>query len=250
MQPTRQRTGAASEPAASIPKGQRLYVIGDVHGRSDLLDRIAHMIEKDAAAKPCPDASCIFLGDYIDRGPGSNAVLTRLAAKDWPLSFKALCGNHEQMLLRFLNDATYLEAWQRFGGLETLYSFGIDVNKVKQESAYQDAQDRLVELLPEPVIGFISSAPSSHEVGDYFFCHAGIRPGVALADQREEDLLWIRDEFIESTAQHEKVIVHGHTPVEEPENKFNRINIDTGAYITGTLTCLVLEENERRFLKT
>jgi len=244
------RSIATRRRAGSIPEGRRLYVIGDVHGRRDLLDRLAQAIRSDLAAEPARDPLCIFLGDYIDRGPHSAEVLERLSTNDWPLPFVALRGNHEQMLLTFLDDENYLEAWRHFGGLETLYSFGIDVHKVLQTSAFGDAQHRLKELLPASTIDFIAATPSSYQLGDYYFCHAGIRPGIALADQREQDLLWIREEFTESSAEHEKIIVHGHTPVEQPEVKFNRINIDTGAYITGTLTCLVLEDNVQRFLST
>jgi predicted MPP superfamily phosphohydrolase len=241
---------AATVDAASIPAGHRLYVIGDVHGRSDLLDALANIIEKDAAASLGPETGCIFLGDYIDRGPHSKKVLDRLAAQDWPLPFLALRGNHEEMLLRFLTDASYLSAWQRYGGLETLYSYGIDVQKVMKAQAFDSAQEALLAAMPQEVVDFVAATPNSYMLGDYFFCHAGIRPGIALAEQREEDLLWIREEFVDSTAEHEKVIVHGHTPAERPEVKLNRINVDTGAYITGTLTCLVLEADQQRFLMT
>jgi serine/threonine protein phosphatase 1 len=249
-QSTGERSIATERRAGSIPEGRRLYVIGDVHGRGDLLDRMAQIIRSDLAAEPACDALCIFLGDYVDRGPRSAEVLQRLSTSDWPLAFVALRGNHEQMLLKFLDDAAYLEAWRHYGGLETLFSFGIDVHKVLQTSDFAGAQQRLKALLPASTIDFIAKTPSSFQFGDYYFCHAGIRPGVALADQLEQDLLWIREDFTESTAEHEKIIVHGHTPVERPEVKSNRINIDTGAYITGTLTCLVLEENKLRFLST
>jgi serine/threonine protein phosphatase 1 len=245
-----ERSIATRRRVGSIPEGRRLYVIGDVHGRSDLLDRVGKLIGSDLAEEPARQPLCIFLGDYVDRGPRSAEVLQRLATQDWPLPFVALRGNHEQMLLRFLNDEAYLEAWQQFGGLETLFSFGIDVHKVLQASAFAEAQHRLKALLPTSTIDFVAAMPSSFQLGDYYFCHAGIRPGVALADQRDEDLLWIRGDFTGSAAEHEKIIVHGHTPVERPEVKFNRINIDTGAYITGTLTCLVLEDDRLRFLST
>lgn len=241
---------AARLDAASIPARHRLYVIGDVHGRSDLLETLAQKIESDAAAAHGLETGCIFLGDYIDRGPHSKEVLARLAARDWPLPFLPLRGNHEEMLLRFLTDANYLGAWQRYGGLETLYSYGIDVHKVMQEEDYEAAQEALLAVLPQKVIDFVGAMPSSYLLGDYFFCHAGIRPGIALAEQADEDLLWIRDEFVESTVEFEKIIVHGHTPTEQPEVRLNRINIDTGAYITGTLTCLVLENDQQRFLMT
>lgn len=240
----------ARRRAASVPDGQRLYVIGDVHGRKDLLDRIAYDIKSDLASAPVKRPFCILLGDYIDRGPDSAGVLALLSVGDFPVPFVALRGNHEQMLLTFLHDETYLEAWRRFGGLETLHSFGIDVQKARQPSGYAEIQRQLRAALPPAALKFVAETQTSCQVGDYYFCHAGIRPGIALAAQRDEDLVSIRDEFVRSHADHGKIIVHGHTPVEQPEVKANRINIDTGAYITGTLTCLVLERDTRRFLST
>lgn len=231
----------------SLPQGRRLYVIGDVHGRDDLLAQLVREIESDLTG--CSqDAETIFLGDYVDRGPRSADVLQRLTAGDWPLPFVALRGNHEQMLLRFLNDATYLKAWRHFGGLETLLSFGINGPKALEAGAYDDAQRELKSRLSPSTMEFLATIPTSSQLGDYFFCHAGIRPGVALANQKDDDLLWIRDEFTMSQVQHEKIVVHGHTPVEKPEIRSNRINIDTGAYISGVLTCLVLEGCSQRFL--
>lgn len=235
--------------AAQQADERRLYAIGDIHGRADLLDRLAGSIATDCAGYP-QGALTIFLGDYIDRGPKSADVLERLSAEDWPVPFIALRGNHEQMLLRFLKDATYLDAWRRFGGLETLSSFGINGMHALDRASAEEVQRELVLRLPPSLLEFLVSTPTHCQTGRYYFCHAGIRPGVPLAQQTDKDLLWIREAFTDSQVQHEKTIVHGHTPVEEPEVRKNRINIDTGAYMTGVLTCLVLQGEEMRFLST
>lgn len=240
----------AERPSPTLPDGQRLYIIGDIHGRQDLLERIARDIAADLAANPHPRPLAVFLGDYIDRGPNSAGVLSQLAARSFPVPFVALRGNHEQMLIDFLEDEHCLEAWRHFGGLETLHSFGIDVQKARQVSGFADARRQLAATLPQAIQKFLAATASKYQLGDYFFCHAGVRPGVPLEAQRDEDLLWIREEFIDSTADFGKVVVHGHTPVDEPDVRANRINIDTGAYATGRLTCLVLERDTRRFIST
>jgi serine/threonine protein phosphatase 1 len=233
-----------------VPEGQRLYVIGDIHGRLDLLDRIAREITADVSAGSPPQPLGVLLGDYIDRGPDSAGVLARLSARDFPIPFVALRGNHEQMLLDFLEDERCLESWRHFGGLETLHSFGVDVQKARQVSGFAEAQRHLRAVLPPKMLKFLLATASRYQLGDYYFCHAGIRPGVALDAQRDEDLLWIRDEFVHSTANHGKIVVHGHTPVDQPDIRENRIDIDTGAYATGKLTCLVLERTTRRIITT
>ncbi len=240
---------SAERPGASVPDAERLYVIGDIHGRQDLLDRLAHLIAADVAAGS-PRPLGVLLGDYIDRGPNAAGVLARLSTRDFPIPFVALRGNHEQMFLDFLEDERCLESWRHFGGLETLHSFGIDVQKARQVSGFADAQRQLKAVLPPKVLSFLNATATKYQLGDYFFCHAGIRPGVALEAQRDEDLLWIREEFVQSAADHGKIVVHGHTPVERPDVRENRINIDTGAYATGMLTCLVLERDTRRFITT
>jgi len=237
-----------NELHASVPTGVRVYAIGDIHGCSGLLDRLLATIEREISAHPAPEPMIVFLGDYIDRGPRSADVLSRLAHGSLTTPTVALRGNHEEMLLRFLGDPTYLGAWRQFGGLETLHSFGIDVSHLLSEDDYQRARTQLQSMLSPELVAFIGETKMHVSVGDYFFCHAGVRPGVTLSAQRPEDLLWIRDEFLASSADHGKVIVHGHSPVEQPELKPNRINVDTGAYLTGVLTCVVLEGNTRRFL--
>jgi serine/threonine protein phosphatase 1 len=237
-------------PVASAPDGHRIYAIGDIHGRADLLDTMARTIEADLASDPVTSASAVFLGDYVDRGPHSARVLERLAQGDLPIPFVALRGNHEQMFLNFLEDPEYLSTWRQFGGLEALHSFGVDLRDAREGRDYQRAHAELTEAMSPEVRTFLEQTATSYQAGDYFFCHAGVRPNVPLASQLDKDLLWIRDDFLRSTAYHGKVVVHGHTPVGEPDQRPNRINIDTGAYVSGRLTCLVLEGQNQRFLST
>jgi serine/threonine protein phosphatase 1 len=224
--------------------------VGDIHGCAHLLDRLAELIKIDLAERPVENAQAVFLGDYIDRGPHSAAVLSRLGQGDFPIPFLSLRGNHEQMLTAFLNDALYFDVWRRFGGLETLHSFGIPITNLREPDDFRRAQENLKETLSSEIVRFLEGTLVCHALDDYFFCHAGVRPGIPLASQRDEDLLWIRNDFLASRLEHGKLIVHGHTPVDAPEERENRINIDTGAYLSGTLTCLVLEGTSRRFLLT
>ena len=228
----------------------RVYAIGDIHGRLDLLDALACEVKADLEHGLSKDAVSIFLGDYIDRGPDSAGVVERLMIGDFPTRIVALRGNHEAELLRFLEDDTILEEWRRFGGLETLTSYGVDVEAVLRGQGYKTAQAALKRNLPLNHLKFLERTPLSCEVGDYFFCHAGVRPNVPLDRQDERDLLWIREEFTNHRNPFGKIIVHGHTPTPEPEILANRIGVDTGAYATGRLTCLILEGQDRRFIST
>lgn len=241
-----QVSDARSAPA-SAPPGLRIYAIGDVHGRLDLLLEMAKKIEADLGLGPA-EALTIFLGDYVDRGPSSAQVVERLSGGDFPTPLKALRGNHEDALLKFLDDAAALDDWRQFGGLATLHSYGVDVAEVLRGKGFDRAQRSFRELLPERHRRFLASRPLSETYGDYFFCHAGVRPGLKLEEQSADDLLWIRDEFLDYSGSWEKVIVHGHTPVPAPDLRRNRINIDTGAYATSILTALVLEDRDRRFI--
>jgi serine/threonine protein phosphatase 1 len=227
----------------------RIYVIGDIHGRADLLDNLARQIDVDLKSAP-KTVVTVFLGDYIDRGPQSQAVVDRLCRCAFPTPIVTLRGNHEQMMLDAFDDHTVFASWRQFGGLETLMSYGVDVSQIMRGLAFEQARTQLLEKTPAAHRKFLESLSATHELGDYFFCHAGVRPGVALARQAAADLLWIRDEFVESPAFHGKIVVHGHTPVGEPDVRPNRINIDTGAYATGVLTCLVLEGATRRLVST
>jgi serine/threonine protein phosphatase 1 len=241
---------ASNALRARAPDGARLYAIGDVHGRSDLLSEMANLILLDLEHLPGPSAHIIFLGDYVGRGPDSKGVLTRLSA-GFPASVTFLRGNHEGMLLAFLSEPEIAgPTWLPNGGLETLHSYGVSVAEVRRRRGYIEAAQAFSSLLPAEHLEFLHKTALSADRGDYFFCHAGVRPGLPLHQQREEDLLWIRDPFLTSTIRHPKVVVHGHTPVLTPDVRGNRINVDTGAYMTGRLTSLVLEGESRRFLTT
>jgi serine/threonine protein phosphatase 1 len=234
-----------------LPPGVRVYAIGDVHGRADLLDRLYAEIAADLKARPAEKVMEVFLGDYVDRGPNSKDVI------DWMLTgprvaHKRIClrGNHELMMQAFLEDASVIGSWGQFGGLETLYSYGVKVKLPLGEHLYQEVQQAFRAALPESHAEFLRSLRPMASVGGYFFAHAGVNPAKPLAVQIESDLYWIREPFLRHHRRLEKVVVHGHTPVEEPEVEVHRIGIDTGAYITGRLTCAVLDGSEVSFLST
>lgn len=231
--------------AAHLPPGQRLYAIGDIHGRRDLLDRLLAAIARDAAEAPPAERTILFLGDYIDRGPDSADVIERLVQPIEGFRKIALLGNHEALMLRFLEDVDGADLWLTNGGNATLASYDLSWS-----GDWPDLQRRLRMALPAAHRRFLETLLPCHRAGDYFFAHAGIRPGVALDRQRREDLIWIRDRFLDSPADHGAVVVHGHSIRPEPEVRANRIGIDTGAFMSGRLTALCLDGAERRFLAT
>ncbi len=241
-------------PPARLPPGRRLYVIGDIHGTLDLLDDILIRIENDLVARPPKGTiGVIGLGDYVDRGPSSAGVLARLAEFE-PDGFDVifLKGNHELMLLQFLDDPVAAwPGWSNCGGEQTLRSYGVEPPDFRADAkALRAASARLAKALPDEVALWLRTLGLSHREGDYLFVHAGIRPGVELDDQRENDLLWIRDIFLNHDKSFGPMVVHGHTPASEPVVKFNRIGIDTMAFSSQILTCLVLEGEERLVMRT
>jgi len=237
------------EDTQTLNEKTRLYVIGDIHGRLDLLDRLIDAIKRDVDEYG-NDCLTVTLGDYIDRGPNSRGVIERLLANPFPGDYVALKGNHEALLENFLDEPGIGGRWRHLGGLETLHSFGVPVASLMVGRNYDQAAEQLRAALSPEHTKFLASLKTSLTVGRYFLCHAGVRPGVPLERQSEEDLLWIRDEFLSSKMDFGKIVVHGHTPTDEPEVLPNRINIDTGAFATGRLTCLVIDQDQRRFLFT
>jgi calcineurin-like phosphoesterase family protein len=236
------------EPTEPSREPGRVYVIGDIHGRSDLLDRMAGEICADLAARPVDDSLVVTVGDYIDRGPDSRGVIERLRRNPFPTRFVPLKGNHEALLEGFLLDPGVAAHWRRLGGLETLQSYGVPVGQVMLGKDYLEAARALATAMPEEHFTFLASLKTSLTVGKYFVCHAGVRPGVPLERQSDEDLLWIREAFLTSRADFGKIVVHGHTPAEQPERLANRINVDTGAFMTGRLTCAALDADGVRFI--
>lgn len=244
-----QLKSAAHSPsfAASTPADTRIYAVGDIHGRADLLIETMERIDDDLARRPVARAVEIYLGDYIDRGPDSKGVIDLLATRLVVGNAVCLRGNHEDLMERFLRDPLALPAWLKLGGLQTLASYGVAPRHDAVETS-QELQRRFREAFPRTHMLFLKCLKPWISCGDYLFVHAGIRPAVPLERQSVADLLWIRDEFLKSTHDHGKLIVHGHTPVPHPEVHCNRINIDTGAWRTGTLTCAVLESSSIQFL--
>jgi serine/threonine protein phosphatase 1 len=239
-----------SRRLAEIPQGLRVYAIGDIHGRLDLLLGLHEKLVEDARSCSDLEQRIIYLGDYIDRGPSSKEVLeTVRTVRPGGLPVTPLLGNHEAMMLRFLEDCSAGPEWFTYGGLATLMSYGVNPKGGgSAEEKLESVQRALAEKLPAVQREFLMGLPTHTAVGDYFFAHAGVRPGIRLDQQKDSDLIWIRDEFLRSNEFHGKVVVHGHSYKTEPEVMSNRIGIDTGAYATGRLTCLVLEGTGCRFL--
>lgn len=235
---------------ARAPDGLRLYAIGDVHGRADLLERLAGRIASDMTLRPAPAAVTVFVGDYVDRGPDSRAVIERLARADFPTPIVALRGNHEDAVLRFLEDVAGYPQWASFGGLTTLDSYGVDAQDEIRRGGPRAVQEAFAANFPPAHRRFLEETQLSAEFGDYFFCHAGVRPNVPLDRQDPRDLMWIRNEFLRFSGDFGKVVVHGHTPHDTVENLANRINLDTYAFDSGVLTAVALEGAERRFIDT
>jgi len=240
-------------PDARAPEGLRLYAIGDVHGCVDLLAEAHARIAADLARRLVADWRIVHLGDYVDRGPDSAGVLRLLMEYRAAGRAEFLLGNHDAFLLDFLADPenASFDVWMANGGIETMASLGIDgvlAAYSREQRERLELRSEVLAALPPDAPAFLSDLLPMVRHGDYAFAHAGVRPGVPLDRQEVGDLIWIRDRFLGSRADHGAVVVHGHTPTERVEVRRNRIGIDTGAVFTGTLTCLVLEGAERAIL--
>lgn len=243
-------SAASASDAGYLPPGIRIYAVGDIHGRLDLLDRLLARITADQETDPAPAPALVFLGDYVDRGTDSAGVLARLAGDPMPgavagMTCRFIKGNHDEMMLRFLAGQDDGWHWLTNGGGATLASYGVAAS-----GPPEDMRHALAAALPAAHRGFLETLESHVRIGGYFLTHAGVRPGVALEDQSPDDLMWIRDAFLGSDADFGAVVVHGHTPMPAPVSRANRIGVDTGAWMSGTLTAAVLEGHKRRFLNT
>lgn len=235
-----------------LPPDLRVYAVGDVHGRADLLRQLHETMIQDAEDIPEAPLVAIYLGDYLDRGPLVRESLDELA-HGLPDRFRTayLRGNHEYLFLEFLKNPLVLEGWLAIGAAATLLSYGVQPpgSGFSAEQATR-VRDELIMAMPEEHLRFLRLLKSNLRIGDYLFAHAGVHPGVNLKLQKEADLLWVRREFMDSKRDHGVRVVHGHTILDLPEVRPNRISLDTGAYATGVLTCAVLEEDQVRFLDT
>jgi len=232
-----------------IPSGVRIYAVGDIHGRADVLAKLFALIDQDLEARPTARSIEVFLGDYIDRGPHSRQVIDLLIARRRQHVAVFLKGNHEACAYQVLSDPSVLSDWIHIGGINTLLSYGVKTSNFdRDQQAQQAIAAAFRRALPDSHYHFLKGLALSLSCGDYFFVHAGVRPGIPLVRQSEQDLLWIRDDFLLHEEDFGKIVVHGHSPTNSPDIRLNRINIDTGAYATGRLTCLVLEGDAMRFL--
>lgn len=238
----------AETPLPVLPAGERIYAVGDVHGRLDLLQAMQRAIEADDAARGPADTTIIMLGDLVDRGADSAGVIRFV--RDWQARRKmhVLGGNHEEMFLDSLNDMYVFKHFLRHGGRETVLSFGVDAESFRIASM-EEAHELMCAAVPAEDIEYLSNLEDYVTKGDYLFVHAGIEPGVPLADQKRHNFRWIREPFLSNTDSHGLVVVHGHTITDAPEDRGNRIGIDTGAYQSGRLTALVLEGTHRSFIE-
>jgi serine/threonine protein phosphatase 1 len=242
-----------SSEAPPSTGGRLVYAIGDVHGRLDALQPLLRDIAADAlVSRPSERPLLVFLGDYVDRGPDSRGVVDQVLAliKDGGFEVAALKGNHEDALLQFLGDTAIAVAWMENGGGATLISYGVEPAALRMDAeGWDGVRDAFEAALPAEHQRFYESLQTMRIVGDYAFVHAGVRPGVPLEAQAEEDLLWIRYEFLESPGPFGKVIVHGHTPSLEPQMLRHRLGLDTGAYFTGVLTAVRLHGEDQRLIQ-
>jgi len=244
-------------PLARTPDDTVIYAIGDIHGRCDLLEKIQRSISGHIRLYPAGRKVIVYLGDYLDRGINSRRVVDMV--REWrPVDCSAaeivtLKGNHEDLALRYLDgEIDAGRHWFDFDGLDGLDHYGVDSNdrSARDDETMKIMRNRFAAALPDEHLKFLLGLKTSHREGDYLFVHAGIRPGVALDEQSDSDMMWIRDLFLESDNNHGVTVVHGHTIANKPQIRHNRIGIDTGAYASGILTCLMLEGTERTFLHT
>lgn len=242
-------TPAPSKPLPTLPEGQRVYAVGDVHGRADLFAALSAAIEADNRQRSGTEGLVILLGDLVDRGPGSAEVL-RLA-REWQARrpLRALMGNHEEMFLDAFTKEDVLRHFLRHGGRETILSYPVD-EAVYAEATLAETQALMAQAVPAEDIAFMQSMEDMIQLGDYLFVHAGIRPGIPLAEQRSGDLRWIREPFVTTPDDLGLTVVYGHTIYERVELAPSRIGIDTGAYASGRLTALGLEGTSRWLIET
>ena len=238
-----------TQPTAHGTAGELVYAVGDIHGCYDLMKDVLAQVAADYSVRADGRRPIlIFCGDYVDRGPHSAKVLEALAwlRRRGEVDLHLLKGNHEQALLAFIDDPETGPPWLRFGGAETLISYGV-LPPAPEEGleGLARARDELLERMPAAHLRLLQTLELMVQVGDYAFVHAGVRPGSALEAQEERDLLWIRQGFVDAPGPFEKVIVHGHTwASERPQILEHRIGLDTGAYATGALTAVRLEDGE------
>ncbi len=232
-----------------VPDGTRVYAVGDIHGRHHLVEKMLEAIVQDAKAKPPARNIEVFLGDYVDRGLHSREVLDLLIAPP-AAGHERVClmGNHEDALLKFLDHPKYLRGWGNMGGYATLASYGLAIPESMAPERLAQLRDQFRRHMPTEHLAFLKSLPMQHIIGDYIFVHAGIAPGVAIAEQTRDNLLWIRNPFLNYEGHFEYYVVHGHSPIAAPEIHKNRANLDVSDATIPTLCCAVLDGTKRSII--
>jgi serine/threonine protein phosphatase 1 len=236
---------------SAVPDGQRVYAVGDVHGRADLLEALLAKIDADEAERGAAQTQIIFLGDLVDRGPDSKRVLDLVVELERSgRAVRVLRGNHDDVFLRATKgDARATRHLHKMGGRPTLVSYGITEEEYDQVG-YDELTRHLHELVPPDHVALLEGMENMAIVGDYVFVHAGVRPGVPLDEQTPEDLCWIRSDFLDHRGDFGGVVIHGHSITDDVQVRSNRIGIDTGAYASDRLTAVGLEGSARWFLST
>lgn len=237
-----------AQAAPAVPDDTRFYVIGDIHGRNDLFEALILAIEEEATNAGELDLRVVLLGDLVDRGPDSALVVANARAWRERRQVGIVAGNHEQMFLESFESTKVLRHFIRHGGRETILSYGVPEDRYN-EATIEELQDLMLQHVPQADREFLGSFDEMIIAGDYLFVHAGIRPGVELEEQSREDMMWIREQFLDHEGQYPYHVVHGHTIFEEVDARPNRTGIDTGAYRNGRLTALVLEGTSRRLIQ-
>ena len=248
----KRRSAVQAPRSPRVPAGTVVWAIGDIHGRHDLLRPLVEAIRADMRATDAQKKVVIFLGDYVDRGPDSREVIRYLAALPAGdgVEWRFLKGNHEETMVKFLDDPMVGTQWCEYGGEATLRAYGLRPPDMKHRAeAWRRLSTDLDHKLGADERAFLANLELQVSIGDYFFAHAGARPGLPLDRQSAGDLLWIRSSFLRSDVEFEKVVVHGHTPAAEVHADRRRIGIDTRAYESGMLTALKLQGGERRILQ-
>jgi serine/threonine protein phosphatase 1 len=235
----------------AVPQGQRVYAIGDIHGRDDLFAELIDLIRADNSARGPALVTLILLGDLVDRGPNSAQVVERaIRLRDEFSDTRLLIGNHEECFLAALTgDVRRLRYFMRIGGDATVASYWTGETSL-DAATFEEVAEQLPAMVPQAHVDFLGAGEDVIEIGDYIFVHAGIRPGIPIEKQSLGDLRWIREEFLDDERDHGAIVVHGHTIYDDINEWPNRIGIDTGAYKSGVLTAIVLEGQERKYLKT
>lgn len=246
----RKFSASASRPAPQVPPGERVYAIGDIHGCDTLFAELLDKIDADDRARGAANTSIVLLGDLVDRGPASAAVVERAYQLAQQKRVRLLTANHEEVFLKALDDdMAALRFFCRIGGEETIWSYGIGKAEYA-EMTFDELLPALQAAVPDHHRLMLEGAEDMVAIGDYVFVHAGVRPGVDLTDQKPSDLRWIRQDFIPDKRWHGAMIVHGHTITDAVDEHPNRLGIDTGAYASGRLTAVGLEGAERWYLAT